>query len=499
MQRKRKLIYNTIVALFKQAVVVICGFIIPRYMLIYYGSEVNGAISSITQMLSFISLLEMGIGPVIQSNLYKPLANNDTSEISKIVKSSERFFRRIAYIFIGYVIVLMLVYPHFFTASFERSFTVALIVILSLSTLAQYYFGVTYQLLLTADQKAYVQLMVQAITIILNTILSVILITKGVSVIWVKLVTASIYVFRPLILNYYVHRHYCIDRKIQYDSEPIKQKWNGFAQHLATVVCGNTDVVVLTLFSSIKNVSVYSVYFNVTNGITSTVMTAVTGLEAFWGNMIARNEKKLLLETFNAVEWLIHTIVIVLFTITAILIVPFVKVYTAGVNDANYIAPFFGGILVLAYCFQCLRIPYFRIIKAAGHYKETQNGAIISMLLNILISVCLVSRFGLIGAGIGTFVALSYHTLYFVCYLRNHIIYRKIVKALKLFFTDMVIFALSIYFTQNLKLIHVSYISWLFLAIQVTIIVLAIAVLLNLVLYRNEIKSMLKLFIKKNK
>lgn len=117
MQRKRKLIYNTIVALFKQAVVVICGFIIPRYMLIYYGSEVNGAISSITQMLSFISLLEMGIGPVIQSNLYKPLANNDTLEISKIVKSSERFFRRIAYIFIGYVIVLMLVYPHFFTAS----------------------------------------------------------------------------------------------------------------------------------------------------------------------------------------------------------------------------------------------------------------------------------------------------------------------------------------------------------------------------------------------
>ena len=63
--------------LLKQAVVMICGFILPRYFLLYYGSEVNGLISSMTHFLGFISLLELGIGPVIQANLYKPLAEKD--------------------------------------------------------------------------------------------------------------------------------------------------------------------------------------------------------------------------------------------------------------------------------------------------------------------------------------------------------------------------------------------------------------------------------------
>ncbi|NLA84082.1 MAG: sugar isomerase, partial [Clostridiales bacterium] len=54
---------------------------------------------------------------------------------------------------------------------------------------------------------------------------------------------------------------------------------------------------------------------------------------------------------------------------------------------------------------------------AAGHYKQTQMSAIIEMLLNIIISIALVFRWGLVGVAIGTFIAMAYRTCYLALYL----------------------------------------------------------------------------------
>ena len=92
MNRSQKFRLNSLAAILRQTVTVICGFILPAYILQTYGSAVNGLVSSITQFLAFISLLEMGIGPVIESNLYKPLAEGDFQTVSKIIASSINFF-----------------------------------------------------------------------------------------------------------------------------------------------------------------------------------------------------------------------------------------------------------------------------------------------------------------------------------------------------------------------------------------------------------------------
>ena len=108
MNRKNKLLLNALVGFLLPITTLICGLILPRALLQAFGSEVNGLVSSITQFLSFISLLEMGVGPVIQANLYKPLAEKDYTKTSEIVVSAERFYRRIAYIFLIYILVLVL-------------------------------------------------------------------------------------------------------------------------------------------------------------------------------------------------------------------------------------------------------------------------------------------------------------------------------------------------------------------------------------------------------
>ena len=497
MNRRKKLYLNTITALLNQIIALVCGFILPRYMLSYFGSEVNGLVTSMTRFLSVITFLELGIGPVIQSNLYKPLANNDIDMISKIIVSAERFYRKIAYIFLVYIAVLLVVFPAI-NIDYDFWFTASLLLIISISTFAQYYFGITYQVFLNADQKIYVHTTVQIITTILNTLICVVLMKLGCGIHVVKLVSTIVFVARPLFQNIYVRKHYNINHKIVYTEEPIKQKWNGFAQHLAAVVCGEIDVVLLTFFSTYQSVSIYSIYLLVVSGINKLVMTAVSGLESFWGNMLAKKEYSLLSKTFESVEALIHAGVTFLFVTTAILIAPFVSVYTKGIEDASaYYLPLFGVLLTFAYGVQCLRVPYFRIIKAAGHYKETQNGAFISMFLNIIVSVVLVFKFQLLGVAIGTLAAMLYHTVFFAWYLRKNIINRPFYHFVKHMIVDIVSGVLGFIATSWLTMSNVTYGSWILFAVIVAAIVGVITLMLNLLVYRKEFAYLLNKVMKK--
>ena len=497
MNRRKKLYLNTTTALLNQIIALICGFILPRFILAYFGSEVNGLVTSMTRFLSVITFLELGIGPVIQSNLYKPLADNDIDMISKIVVSAERFYRKIAYIFLVYIAVLLVIFPSINT-DYDFWFTASLLLIISISTFVQYYFGITYQVFLNADQKIYVHTTVQIITTILNTIICVVLMKLGCGIHVVKLVSTIVFVARPLFQNIYVRKHYNINHKIVYTEEPIKQKWNGFAQHLAAVVCGEIDVVLLTFFSTYQSVSIYSIYLLVVSGINKLVMTAVSGLEPFWGNMLAKKEYALLSKTFESVEALIHAGVTFLFVTTAILIAPFVSVYTKGIEDAAaYYLPLFGVLLTFAYGVQCLRVPYFRIIKAAGHYKETQNGAFISMFLNTIVSVVLVFKFQLLGVAIGTLAAMLYHTVYFAWYLSKNIINRPLHHFVKHMMVDIVSGVLGFIATSWLTMSNVTYSSWILFAVIVAAIVGVITLMLNLLVYRKEFAYLLNKVMKK--
>ena len=116
-----------------------------------------------------------------------------------------------------------------------------------------------------------------------------------------------------------------------------------------------------------------------------------------FGNMLAKNETEELKQSFSYFEWGLHTLVTLIFSIAAVLIVPFVRVYTADISDANYIVPAFAYLITLAQAAYCLRLPYIIMVLAAGHYRQTQWSAIIEAAINIVVSVVLVFNFGLIG------------------------------------------------------------------------------------------------------
>lgn len=73
----------------------ISGLIVPRLILSTFGSEANGLVSSLTQFLNYISLVEGGIGSVVLTALYSPLAKKDNSKLSGVLKAAENFSDRL--------------------------------------------------------------------------------------------------------------------------------------------------------------------------------------------------------------------------------------------------------------------------------------------------------------------------------------------------------------------------------------------------------------------
>ena len=487
---------NSASSLIYQFITIICGFVLPRFFLSYYGSAVNGLVTSITQFLGFISLAECGVGAVVQSALYKPLAEKDMSAVSKIVVSAERFFRKIAYLLLVYTAVLMVIYPFITKKSFGYLSTLILIFVISISSFAQYYLGMTYKLLLNADQLGFIQYLIHSAALIINTLSCIFLMKAGASIQIVKLTTSLIFLAQPVLLSIIAKRKYKIDHKIKFSGEPIKQKWNGLAQHIATVVLGNTDTVVLTLLSTLENVSIYSVYNLVVNGLKQLVVSSTNGMQAMLGNMLAKHETEELNRSFDRIEWLLHTLVTLVFSVTAVLIVPFVRVYTANVTDAEYIVPTFAYLITLAQASYCLRLPYNIMVLAAGHYKQTQLSAIIEACINIVLSVILVFKFGLVGVAVGTFAAMAYRTVYFACYLSKNIIYRKLKHFIKHIITDILsaglLFAVFDLFKGFFEMSKASYAAWAVMAVKVGLVAIILTFAVNAVLYRQKMFAAIK-------
>lgn len=497
--RSKKALMNTTTSLLLQFVTVISGFIVPRIIIGTYGSEVNGLTASITQFLGYIALFESGVAGVVRAAMYKPLADNDVTKLSGIVKATESFFRKIAYIFVGYMVVLAGVFPVLVNKNFDWLFTAALVIIIGISTFAQYYFGMTYTVLIHADQKRYVASFLQIFTIILNAVLVVIFANMGASIHWLKLGTAAVYVLRPIVLNIYVRRKYTLEKKAEPDTESIKQRWDGLGHHIAYFVNLNADVVILTLVSkissafSIAEVSVYTVYHAVVYGIVSITSSFSTGMEAGFGNMIAKGEYDNLNKKFGLYEFIYYTIVTVMFTCAGILILPFVKVYTSGISDVNYIRPAFAYIIVCAYAAYAIRSPYNTLTLAAGHYRQTRNGAFAEAAINVVVSVVCVFIWGIVGVAVGTLAAMMFRTIQYAWYLSKNILHRSFGIFIKRVTVAMLISVASIITMKFLPGLNVdSYFSWVIYAVETAAVVGVYTIAFSFLLSKWDLIDTLK-------
>ena len=486
---KKKIFYNSISNIIYQVVTFICGLIIPRLILNTFGSNVNGSIQSINQFLNYIVLLEAGVGGVVRAALYKPLAEHNHIELCGIVNATEAFFKKVCYIFVVYMVIIAGVYSCIVSKEFDFLYTFTLVIIIGTGTVAQYYFGITAQIFLSSDQRGYIVVVLQTVSIVLNSVFTYILIKLNMNIHIVKFVSALVYVIRPILLNNYMKSKYSfLDGRIPPNNKLIAQRWDGLSQHIAFFVHNNTDIVLLTIFQNLKVVSIYSVYSMITSGLCNVISCISLGFTPAIGHLLAANKKNDALNAVNVFEFLCFISTNIIMTVCGIMIVPFVKIYTIKVVDANYINYLFAILMTLATVATVLRNIYQNVVLAAGHYKQTTCAAYTETILNIGISLCLVKKFGLSGVALGTFVSLVYRLVYYVIYLSKNILCRNVGLFIKRLCVNAAALAINlIIIIPNIGRYRIeNYFVWAVCAAAVTVIVSAIVVIVNLVFYRND-------------
>lgn len=474
----------------------------PRLVISEYGSSTNGLLQSISQFLSYISLLDAGVSAVIRAKLYKPLSQNDTKGVQLIVNAAKKFYKKIAATFLIYIVFVAIILPFTYGKYFDKLFTASLIIIIALSTFAEYFFGISYTVLLEADQRKYISYCIQIISVVLNIIASVVLIRTGVSIHIVKLVTAFLFVLRPVALSVYCNHKYHFDKTLTETCE-IENKWSGLGHHIAYFLHSHTDVVLLTFVKGPLIVSVYSVYNMIVSAIRQVIFYLSGGVEAAFGNMIAKKESDSLYKGLKIYELLIYSLTTVFYTTAALSIFKFVEIYTRGVEDTNYYIPTAAIVLIIAEALYCIRRPYEAIVMAAGKLKETMNGAFAEAGINVIISIILVWKLGILGVALGTLVAMLFRTIQYANFVSKEIVDRGI----GVFVKNLVVYicmALFIYYIGDFLVFKCNtYIQWALWAFCIFLIASSIVFVGDYLFFHKESTELLSmvtsLFVKKKK
>ena len=488
---------NIAASVLYQLTAAVCSLILPRYILLYFGSDVNGILQSVSQLLTYTVIMEFGVGGLITASFYKPLADRDYEAVSDIFNNAKRFFNRISFVYIGLAVAIVIFAKAIIKTDFDFWYVSSLAAILGASYYFTYYFALAQRLLLRADQKIRIIQGVQSITLIINAVVCIAAMELGAGIHAVKGISALVFLINPIVFWIYVKKHYPINTVVYDKNRTLPRKRDGMIHHIAFFIHMNTDVVLISMFLGTKEVSVYSVYNSVMYAIESFFTTISDSVSAAFGALIAKGEKDALHSSFELYQT-VNTAAATFVCITeAVLIIPFVNVYTQGVTDANYIRPAFAYMMILAQWFYCMRIPYSNVINAAGHYRQTKFGAYVEAILNMGLSIIAVIQYGLFGVALGTAAAMAARAIYMAGYLSKNILCRK----LKLFIRDIVlniIFGVMLIAIIN-NILHISadnLLVWAIYAAAVSMFVILAVAVFHLIVNRTTVVAAIKKYIK---
>lgn len=465
-----------------QVTVAISGLILPPLLISHYGSETNGLISSIKQIITYFSIVSIGLGAASSVALYKPLKEKDWKNISEILSATRVFFNRTGYVFGGLVMALTIIYPIVVKSSLGYFQTICIVFILSVSGVFEYIIISKYRILLIADQKNSIVSWITTQGVIINTIISVILIKLNVSIVLIQLISTIVYLLRLLLTKKYVKKLY---PQVNYYAKPkfdsISGRWDAFGYQLPGMIITYTPLVLITFFLGLKSSSVYSIYNIIYSSIAMIIGVFSAGINASFGNVMANNDQELLQKSYDTYKYIFYIISFTLYTTALLLTIPFIKVYIDNNDGVNYVLPFVAVGFAISGLFRGLRTPALTIIEAAGKFKENKLANLYEAIANVIISLALIEKFDIMAVLIAAAVTGLIRSIMYVVYNENNILMRSYKNTITIIILNLLLGGAIIYIGGPIisKVEINSLFNWFMIAIPTTLIVFVIVVILN--------------------
>ena len=421
--RTHAFLTNSFWSMVLMLVTTVVGFIVPHSIIACYGSSINGLVNSLTQLVSYISLVEAGIGAAAVFSLYGPIARGDQETVDAIVTEAKKFYYRSGLIFVSLILGLAVGYPIAVDVPGLGFLDISIIVVsLGATGFLDFFTLAKYQVLLTASQQNWVVQIGSIVYKVLYAAIVVVMTSFGFSVVWVYVCAVGAILVRTVILllftrHAFPHVNFSSKKKFQLD-----QHWDAFyLQVLGAVQSGAPVLIATFLLKDLRVVSVYSVYMLVANGIQNIGLSFSNGTQASFGDVIARGETSALQRAFAEFQTSLYSLNGVLCGLGAALIVPFVSLYTSGVSDVDYDRPILGILVMLNVLLYHLKSPQGLLVIAAGHYRQTRVQTTTQTVILIVGGIALGWFLGIEGVVIGACLSNLYRDIDLMFYVPRKI------------------------------------------------------------------------------
>lgn len=295
-----------------------------------------------------------------------------------------------------------------------------------------------------------------------------------------------------IIFQVYVNKHYkWLDFNVEPDYQSIEQKGSVMIHEISYMVFRNTDLLILTIFTNLKTVSIYVMYNFIFTIIDNVVMTVNTSIKFILGQSYHEGREKFI-KFYDVYELYFMSFVFSLLTITYIAILPFMKLYTAGVTDVNYIDFWLPVLFLTIKLLVNARSSSNNIITIAGHFRNTQYRSILESGINLFCSVVFVIFLGIYGVLLGTIVAVIYRSIDIIIYANKEVLNRSPWRTIRRWIINVIIL-LSIVLIERVVNYNInSYGDFILLCIILLLTVMPLYFVINSLVEKNVFLYMLE-------
>ena len=396
---------NSSLGLLAQVVHMVSSLIIRTVFIYYLNTEYLGVNGLFSNILTVLSLAELGFGSAITYNLYKPISENDKVQIAKLMNLYHDAYRVIGCVvaFLGLCLIPFLDYIIHGQSNIEQ--LTLIYGLFLLNTVLSYFFSYKRSIF-NADQRQRVLSIINIIYLLIKSLFQILVLVRFKSFIIYLSVQVLCTVLENITASVYADR--CYPFLKLYPTEKLsKQEQKHIFRDIRSmliykiggVALNGTDNIIISAFDGLISVGVLSNYSIIVGGIQALITKITGGLTGSIGNYIAKESKDNCEKLLLKVTFLNYLLYGMCFVGCMAVINPFITIWAGD----KYVLGFWT---VFVFCLNIYiegtMTPVWTFRTTMGLFSHGRFLPLVAAGINIIVSILLARRMGLIGVLLGT-------------------------------------------------------------------------------------------------
>ena len=402
---------NILFGYLSNAVTGVLGIALQKIFIIKLGETLLGVNSTYTSILSVLSLAELGLGTAMNFSLYGPVARGDRETVKAYMQFYKKAYRLIALVIAAAGLLLVPFLPSLIRDPAGIDSNADLInyyLIFLFNTVSSYFVAYKYSLP-NAEQKNYIQSNVLTLTKIATVLIQIALLLAAPDFYLYLFAAAAIELIQKIFANAYLNRKYpllkekSVRKLTEAELSDIKKKTGALVCHkVGDAARLQTDSIIITGFINVTMSGYVDNYNKVINLIANFVNVIFNSVISSFGNLIATESEEKQYEMFRVYRFFASWIYGYSSVGFFLLLTPFISWYY---GDRFALPAAVVGAILIDFYFKGERVVLSNYKTAAGVFEQDRFLPLIQGAVNLVLSIVLVQRIGLLGVYIGTIVS----------------------------------------------------------------------------------------------